>query len=149
MGHILNLSIKTLILISGLFWFMATSAQTWETDLNQALSQAKNQDKKVLLVFSGSDWCAPCMKLDKNIWQSEEFKAHAKDNLVLLKADFPTRKKNQLPKQQQEKNNALAEKYNPKGYFPFVVLLDDSGNVINNLGYKSLSPKEYINAIYN
>jgi thiol-disulfide isomerase/thioredoxin len=100
------------------------------------------------LVFSGSDWCAPCIKLDDQVWQTAEFKTHAKEKLVLLKADFPKRKKNLLPQVQQDKNNALAEKYNSNGYFPFVVLLNSKGEVINQLGYKNVTATEYIKAIY-
>jgi thioredoxin-related protein len=126
---------------------LSISAQSWQTDFKEAKSSAGKEGKQILLVFSGSDWCAPCMKLEKNIWQSEVFKTYAKDHLVLLKADFPSRKKNQLPEEQQEKNNALAEQYNPKGYFPFVLLLSDSGEVLNQLGYKSLEPQAYIDEI--
>jgi thioredoxin-related protein len=123
------------------------TAQNWQSDFKEAKTIANNDNKQILLVFSGSDWCAPCMKLEKNVWQTEVFKKHAKDNLVLLKADFPSRKKNKLPKEQQDKNNALAEQYNPKGYFPFVVLLNANGDVLNQLGYKSLEPQAYINEI--
>ena len=48
------------------------------------------------MVFSGSDWCAPCIKLDKAVWQSEEFKKEAETNWVIYKADFPKKKANQL-----------------------------------------------------
>jgi hypothetical protein len=44
-------------------------------------------------VFSGSDWCAPCIKLDKSIWQSTEFKEYAASNLILERADFPKKNK--------------------------------------------------------
>jgi thioredoxin-related protein len=138
------------LLYSLFFTFsLSISAQNWGSDLSEVKATASQEDKQILLVFSGSDWCAPCMKLEKNVWQTEVFKKHSKDNLVLLKADFPSRKKNQLPQEQQDKNNALAEQYNPKGYFPFVVLLDANGKVLNQLGYKSLEPQAYINEIYN
>jgi thioredoxin-related protein len=136
------------LLIALFFTFsLAASAQSWETDFNTAKSIALKQGKQILLVFSGSDWCAPCMKLDKNVWKAEVFKKHAQDNLVLLKADFPSRKKNQLSQEQQDKNNALAQKYNPKGYFPFVVLLSAEGEVLNQLGYKAIEPQAYIDEI--
>ena len=41
----------------------------------------------------------------------------------------------------------LAEKYNPNGYFPFVVVLDKSGNVLGKIGYKKTTPQEYIKII--
>lgn len=119
-------------------------AQTWQTDLTKAEKIAKEEHKKILLVFQGSDWCAPCIKLDREVWSTEEFKDYAKDNFVLLKADFPKRSKNALSPEQQKKNNKLAETFNQNGYFPFVVLLNDEGKVLGETGYKNMTPKEYI-----
>jgi len=127
-----------------LFSTSAINAQEWQTDLEKCKEIAKEKNKKIILVFSGSDWCAPCIKLENEIWNSDEFKSYAKDNFVLLKADFPKKKKNKLSKEQQEKNNQLAEKYNQTGYFPFVVVLDSNAKIIGTTGYKKVTPKEYI-----
>lgn len=72
------------------------SAQEWQLDLNKAQNLAQETDRNIILVFSGSDWCAPCIKLEKEIWQSAEFQAYAKENYVMLRADFPRKKANQL-----------------------------------------------------
>ncbi|MEZ4685800.1 MAG: thioredoxin family protein [Bacteroidia bacterium] len=77
-----------------------------------------DQHKTVLLVFKGSDWCAPCIKLDREVFTNEEFQAYATDHLVMLEADFPRKKANRLSDEQQAKNAALAEQYNQQGYFP-------------------------------
>ncbi|NPA35663.1 MAG: thioredoxin family protein [Chlorobi bacterium] len=123
------------------------NAQIWLTDLEDAKKTAVEKNRNIILVFQGTDWCAPCIKLQKEIWNSEEFKEYAKDHFVLLKAEFPRKKKNQLTKEQQEKNNKLAEMYNKKGYFPLVVVLDKNGNVLGNTGYKRVTPSEYINIL--
>ena len=120
-------------------------AQDWQTDLQTAKNLAQKENKPIILVFSGSDWCAPCIKLDKKIWQSEDFKAYAKDHYVMLRADFPRRKKNRLPEAQQAKNEKLAETYNPNGNFPLVVVLNAKGEVLGTTGYKRrLTPNAYI-----
>ena len=119
-------------------------AQGWLTDFNQAKKLSKEKELPILLVFSGSDWCAPCIKLDRNIWQSKTFVDYAKDHLVLLRADFPRSKKNKLSKEQMKKNEALAEKYNTRGFFPLVVLLNSEGAVLGKTGFKNVSPSEYI-----
>jgi thiol-disulfide isomerase/thioredoxin len=49
-------------------------SQNWQTNFDEAKKIAIDQDKNIIIVFSGSDWCAPCIKLDKNIWQSDAFK---------------------------------------------------------------------------
>jgi hypothetical protein len=56
------------------------------------------------------------------------FTKFADENIVLVNADFPRKKKNQLSAAQQKINDALAEKYNPNGNFPFTLLLDANGN---------------------
>ncbi len=120
------------------------NAQEWQTDINKAKELAATKNCNIILVFQGTDWCAPCIKLENEIWNSEEFKNYAKDNFVLLKAEFPRKKKNKLLEEQQEKNNQLAEKYNKQGYFPLVVVLDKNGNVLGTDGYKKVTPTEYI-----
>jgi len=120
------------------------NAQEWQTNIETAKEIAIEKDQHIILVFQGSDWCAPCIKLDREIWSSEEFKRYAEKNFVLVKADFPRKKKNTLSKEQQLKNNQLMEKYNTKGYFPFVAVLDKNGNLLGNTGYKKTSPAAYI-----
>ena len=136
---------KKLILIGLILMVSSTiMAQHWETDLNTAEKRAKDEGRNILLVFSGSDWCAPCMKLEKNIWGSKEFIEDSNQHFVLLRADFPKRKANALAKEQQEKNNKLAEIYNKQGLFPFVAILDKNGKVLATTGYKDVGPNEYI-----
>jgi thioredoxin-related protein len=104
-------------------------------------------DKLIVLVFQGSDWCSPCIKLDREIWNNNEFKKIANENFVMLLADFPRKKSNALSQIQKEKNYLLAEKYNPNGFFPFVVIFNSYGEVIGQTGYEKISPQEYANKI--
>ena len=119
-------------------------AQEWEESYAEALTTAKEQNKNLLLVFAGSDWCGPCKKLDRDVWSSEAFRTYAEANFVLYKADFPRKKSNRLPEAIATENGALAEKYNPKGYFPLVVVLDAGGGIIGKTGYRNDTPQEYI-----
>lgn len=103
-------------------------AQQTET-FAQKLEKAKSEHKKVMLYFSGSDWCAPCVKFKKLIVNSPEFQAFSNENLIIYNADFPRLSKNKLAKEIEKENDALAEKYNNKGQFPLILLLDENGNV--------------------
>jgi thioredoxin-related protein len=123
-------------------------SQNWQTDFEQAKKIATDQDKNIIIVFSGSDWCAPCIKLDKNIWQSDAFKNEAAKDWVLVKANFPRKKANELSNEQTEHNRKLAEKYNIEGSFPLVVVLDKNGKVLGKMGFKNVAPEEYINMIH-
>ena len=129
------------LLLSSLF---LVSLSNWGTDMENAKKQAEKEHKLIVLNFSGSDWCGPCIRLHKDIFDSDDFKALADKSLVLVNADFPRLKKNQLSKDQQKENDKLADKYNPQGSFPFTVLLDEKGNVLKSWdGYPGLSPAEF------
>ncbi|OGS73423.1 MAG: hypothetical protein A3G95_04195 [Flavobacteria bacterium RIFCSPLOWO2_12_FULL_31_7] len=104
-------------------------AQQTET-FKQKLETAKTENKSVLLYFSGSDWCAPCVKFKKFIVNTPEFQTFATENLVIYNADFPRLSKNKLAKEVEKENETLADKYNSKGIFPLILLLDAEGNVI-------------------
>ncbi len=122
-------------------------SQNWKTDFSQATTEAIAQNKPIILVFSGSDWCAPCIKLDKTIWQSEVFKKYASTNYILQRADFPKKKQNQLPEELKKQNQSLAEKYNQEGIFPLVVVLDGKGKVLGKESYKNVTPEEYVDTL--
>lgn len=122
-------------------------SQTWGTSIEDAKAQAVKENKNILLVFSGSDWCGPCIKLDKNVWQSEIFKIKCK-KWVLVKADFPKKKANQLAPELTESNNQLAEKYNKEGNFPLVLMLSKTGKVIGATGYANVEAMDYLEILY-
>jgi thioredoxin-related protein len=106
------------------------SLGNWGTEMNAAKTQAKTEKKKILLNFSGSDWCGPCIKLKKDFFENEAFKTYSDKNLILVRADFPRKKKNALSKELTASNEKLAELYNQEGKFPLTVLLDENGKVI-------------------
>lgn len=117
-----------------LFSAVACAAdKAWLTDYEEALAIAKAEDKVLLIEFHGSDWCPPCIKLNQEVLTTDEFKAYAKESLVLLDVDFP--RKTALSDEQRSHNEALAEKFGLQGV-PMVVLLDGDGNILDkNVGF--------------
>ncbi|MDP7009856.1 MAG: DUF4836 family protein, partial [Verrucomicrobiota bacterium] len=99
-------------------------AGPWLTSLPTALAQARRQGKLVLIDFTGSDWCPPCMMLHDKVLTQKPFLDYARQNLVLVMLDFP-RGKNQTVRLANTNQN-LAKKYNVSG-FPTVILLDGNG----------------------
>ena len=138
---------KKIMLSMLLFIVTIGYSQEWKTNFEVAKTEATNQNKNILLVFSGSDWCGPCIKLDRDIWKSACFMEFAKNNLILERADFPKKKQNQLTPEIKELNQSLAEKYNKDGMFPLVVVVDKNGKVLGKTGYKNVSPQEYVNIL--
>ncbi|HMK04058.1 MAG TPA: thioredoxin family protein [Ferruginibacter sp.] len=112
--------------------FLAMSFTLWHTDFEKAKQIAKEKHQLILLNFSGSDWCGPCIRMKKEIFGDEQFSKMADAKLVLVNADFPRSKKNQLKKEIKKQNEALADKYNPEGKFPFTVLLNADGKLIRS-----------------
>lgn len=127
-----------------LFSLNQLTAQIWHTNLDEAKEIAAQKNERIVMVFQGSDWCAPCIKLDREIWSSNEFVNYSKNHYVLVKVNFPRKKKNRLSETQQKNNNKLMEQYDNRGYFPYVVVLDKNAKVIGSTGYKKTTPSEYI-----
>ena len=118
---------KFLLVLSLLF---GLSTPEWFHNYDDVVQLAKKDHKHILLNFSGSDWCGPCIRLQNEVFTTTDFKKLADASLVLLNADFPRNKKNQLSPNQQKINDALADKYNSQGAFPYTVLLNENGKVI-------------------
>lgn len=127
-----------------LYIFLVPISAPWHTDYDAALSEAQEAKKPIMLVFAGSDWCKPCIKLKKEVFESEYFKEEAPKSFALLYADFPRYKKNRLSKEQQKHNQDLASRYNRKGQFPKVVILDDQGNILAESSYQAGGPEVFL-----
>ncbi|MDQ0593325.1 thioredoxin-related protein [Chryseobacterium ginsenosidimutans] len=101
--------------------------------LETAKKQATENKELILLNFSGSDWCIPCIKLHKNIIETEDFKKLETENVIVyINADFPRNKKNQLSAELKKENASLADRYNSKGLFPYTLLLNSEGKVLKS-----------------
>ncbi|QEM10633.1 MULTISPECIES: thioredoxin family protein [Mucilaginibacter] len=122
-----------------------TPGMSWLGDFSAAKNQATQQHKRILINFSGSDWCGPCIRLRSEILETETFEAYAKDHLVLVRADFPRQKKNQPSNEQVKLNEALADKYNAEGKFPYTLLVDETGKVLKTWdGFPNETPEQFV-----
>lgn len=116
----------------------------WVRNISTAKSISAEKHLPIMLVFSGSDWCKPCIKLKTQILLTDTFSAYAKDHFVLLNLDFPRKAKNKLSAEQEVHNDELASKYNMDGTFPLVVIIDNEGKILATSGYLDITPAEYI-----
>ncbi|NII27412.1 thioredoxin family protein [Pseudoflavitalea sp. X16] len=139
------------LILFSLLTGMGLSFTGWQADFETAKKIAKEKDRLILLNFSGSDWCGPCIRLHKEVFDSDAFTTMSDSSLVLYEADFPRNKKNQLPEDLQKRNDALADQYNPQGKFPFTLLLTAEGKVVRTWdGYQGNSTLfiEQIKSVY-
>jgi thioredoxin-related protein len=134
--------------VLAIYMMIFSTSVTWLGDFDTAKKEAGQEHKFILINFSGSDWCGPCIRLRKEILESKTFENYATDHLVLVRADFPRQKKNQLGKEQVKLNEALADKYNADGKFPFTLLVDENGKILKSWdGFPGVSPDEFVSQI--
>jgi thioredoxin-related protein len=131
-------------ILAGLICITLAGSAKWQPDFSTACKIAKEKHQLILLNFSGSDWCIPCIRMRKEIFDNGIFLKMADTTLVMYNADFPRNKKNALPKSLKNQNESLADKYNPEGKFPFTLLLDAGGKVIRTWdGYPHQTPEQF------
>jgi thioredoxin-related protein len=116
---------RVLTFLGVLLTASAVSAAPWMTDFAAAQNKAKAENKPMLVLFTGSDWCGYCIQLRRTALSSAEFNSYADQNLVLVEVDFPRRKA--LSPAQTRANEALAVKYQING-FPTLLLFNSSGS---------------------
>lgn len=116
------------------------AAADWTVGWKAASEQAAKAKTPILADFTGSDWCGWCVKLKKEVFNTPEFAAWAKDKVVLLEVDFPQNKPQSAA--EKKENQALAEKYSIEG-FPTILILDASGKQLGKLGYMEGGPKAW------
>ena len=108
----------------------------------EAQTAIQDTERPTLLIFSGSDWCIPCIHLEKTVLSDSIFLDYAAQQVNLVKADFPQRKRQR--KEEQSKNEALAERYNPEGAFPKILLLHPDQSVWAVLPWQDQGPQQFI-----
>ena len=136
---------RSLLLFVAAIAFLLTPAFSigWGDDYKVALATAAAENKRVLLDFTGSDWCGWCIRMKEVTFDQPAFKEFANKNLILVEIDFPQGKT--LRPEVKKQNAALQEQYQVQG-FPTLVLLDPQGKVIKQQsGYISGGPAGFIN----
>lgn len=97
------------------------------------------------MIFSGSDWCIPCIQFNKKILADSTFQQFAKDKLVLLEADFPQRKR--IPATLRTQYESLADEFNPNGAFPQIVLLTPARRLVARVPFHQQTAADFITEV--
>ena len=116
----------------------------WQSNLEEAVAQAKKENKAVLVNFTGSDWCKWCMKLNDEVFSQSEFEPYAEQNLVLVRLDFP--RNIQQSNETKMYNNSLAQRYGIQG-FPTILVFDNQGKMVAKTGYQPGGATNYVSHI--
>ena len=117
----------------------------WSDDFENAQKQAREQNKDLLVAFSGSDWCGWCIRLEKEVFSQAPFTEKASESFVPVYIDHPQDKERLSPAAKRQ-NAPLVARYRIER-FPAVLLLDTDGDIIAQTGYLEGGPENYLKAI--
>ena len=140
-----HLALAVFCAVATLSQAMTSTPAGWTDDYDAALERAAAENKLVLADFSGSDWCGWCKKLDKEVFDTEQFRTLATNEYVLLMVDSP-QDEGLLSAKAKKQNSKLVEKYKVRG-FPTVLVLDAKGEVVYKGGYAKGGPKKYLKTL--
>ncbi|MFO0261550.1 MAG: thioredoxin family protein, partial [Planctomycetota bacterium] len=133
---------RLIVLVVGLSLPLAGNADDrWTEDAAAAVKQAQAESKDLLLLFTGSDWCPPCKRLEEEVFSKAEFNDAALKNFVLVKFDFPQNK--ELPPQTVKQNEEWQGRFGVSG-FPTVILVDQAQLPFGVLGFEEGGPANYL-----
>jgi len=104
----------TLLVALATFTTKAQEGLTWYDNINKAIEISKEEQKPLMLFFTGSDWCGWCHRLQGEVFNTPEFISWAKEKVVLVELDFPRRK--QLDPEIQKQNMELQQLFQVRGY---------------------------------
>ncbi|ADV50700.1 thioredoxin family protein [Cellulophaga sp. E16_2] len=109
----------------------------WLTDYKTAVKKAEKEDKNILVFFTGSDWCPPCIALKKDFFETPSFDEYAKE-YILLYVDIP-RNRDLLSADQLAQNKELASKYNKRGSVPMLKVINENGKELGAMSGYSMN----------
>ncbi|WP_339895933.1 thioredoxin family protein [uncultured Algibacter sp.] len=114
---------------------LAQEKLTWHTNVNEALEIAVKENKKVMLFFTGSDWCGWCIKLQNEVFKTSDFEKWSND-MVLVELDFPKRtpQDENLKVQNRQLQAMFKVRGYPSVYFVNPEKMPDGKMNLNNLG---------------
>lgn len=129
-------------LLSSALFIAGLSAQdvVWHDNYEAGAAQAKEEDKDLLLVFTGTDWIEICEEFNREILTQEDFMETVSKEFALVKLEYP--ENNRLPREEATRKQFLRDAYQVRG-FPTVVLTTAEGRPFGFNGYQPVSPEEY------
>ena len=118
----------------------------WLIDFEAAKKLAAQQQKDLLIDFTGSDWCPPCIALHKNVLSKPDFAKQLGQHYVFVTLDYP-RNKSKQSAQTIQQNNKLKTLYKIRG-FPTVILANSNGKSYDaQVGYSGDRLDNYLQRI--
>ncbi len=106
---------------------------TETTNYQQALAEARRTDRKVMLHFTGSDWCPYCKALEQEVISTANYSQFAQENFITVTLDFP--REAPIDPAIKQQNVSLAQKYGVNGYPTLVLITPEEKELARMTGY--------------
>lgn len=116
---------------------------SWATNYSDAVSNANTLNKPVVILFTGTNWCPACMKLEKEVLTQPEFARLVGSNFVFLKAEFPDYSESSM---MGSPYRSIMLRYNVEA-FPTFIVINPSGQILGRVDYQSGGPSAYAQAL--
>lgn len=117
----------------------------WLNSFSAAQQQARANSKPILILFTGTQWCPACIKLEKDVLMKPEFMDAVKNRFVFVKAEFPKYDENSI---KASPYFSLMERYGIS-LFPTLIIVDADGNHLFTVNYKAAAPQAYAEELNN
>ncbi len=133
-------NMKNILLICTLFFsslnlYSQDNNNGWLINFEEAAKLSIKSGKPILANFTGSDWCGWCIRLNREVFVTPEFKDWASENVILLELDYPRRQ--QQTDEIKKQNRELQQFFQVRGYptlHIFNVVITDGKTQITSLG---------------
>ena len=111
-------NMKNILLICTLFFsslnLYSQDNNGWLINFEEAAKLSIKSGKPILANFTGSDWCGWCIRLNREVFVTPEFKDWASENVILLELDYPRRQ--QQTDEIKKQNRELQQFFQVRGY---------------------------------
>lgn len=115
---------------------------TWVSTWPEAVKASKATGKPIMMMFTGSDWCHWCQKLEHEVFQRPSFQQWS-DKVIKIRVDFPST--HELAKDTKSQNEVLKNWYADfVNSYPTCLFVEPNGRVIGTTGYVAGGPDFWI-----
>jgi thiol-disulfide isomerase/thioredoxin len=113
----------------------ASRTAHWFTSLSEAQAAAAKNNKRILALFTGSDWCGPCQQFDAEVAHDEQFAGIFARDFVFFKNDWL--RNTPQPEAVKSEVNRVRLKYLIQVY-PTLLVLNAEGEKLAKVGWKGI-----------
>jgi thioredoxin-related protein len=116
---------------------------SWITNFKEALAKSQSTGQPIVMLFTGTNWCPACMKLEKEVLTKPEFAQALGNQFVFFKAEFPDYGEDAI---MSSPYSTLLQQYDINA-FPTLIVINASGKQLYTVNYQAGGPAIYINEL--